>query len=334
MARVTHPLEPLSAEEIARASAIVKREHLDKPSLRFPLMMLAEPPKDAVREFKAGASVDRQIAFTVLDRADGEAYRGVVSLGEDRIVSWDPIEHGQPPILIEEFEAADAIVKSDPAFVEALARRGITDLEHVQIDLWSAGDFEIEGVDPSRRYARTACYVRDKPTDNGYARPIENVHAIVDLNEGKVIKVLDGDVVPIPAEVGNFDAESVGQLRTDLKPLEITQPEGTSFSVDGNLVHWQKWSLRVSLHATEGLVLHQVPYDDDGEEPIDPLSSKSVRDGRALWRRRATRSIGATPSMPASTGWAAIPDHSRWAVTALARSSTSTQPLATTTATR
>lgn len=266
MAGVIHPLDPLSAEEIERAAKIIKRDHSDKPLLRFPLMMLSEPPKDQVRGFERGGVVSRRAAATVLDRADGRAYEAVVALDEDRIISWSPIDVGQPPILIEEFESTEQVVKQDPAWLAAMAKRGITDVEHVQVDLWSAGDFEIEGVDSTRRYARTTSYVRDVPADNGYARPIANVHAIVDLNAGEVIKVLDGDVVPVPPELGNYDAASVGNVRTDLKPLDIVQPDGPSFVVDGNLVQWQKWSVRVSLHATDGLVLHQVSYDDDGNE--------------------------------------------------------------------
>ncbi len=51
-------------------------------------------------------------------------------------------------------------------------------------------------------------------------------------------------------------------MRDDLKPLEITQPEGPSFTVDGNLVRWQRWSLRVSMDPYEGLVLHTIGYED------------------------------------------------------------------------
>ena len=58
-------------------------------------------------------------------------------------------------------------------------------------------------------------------------------------------------------------------MRDDLEPIEITQPEGPSFTVDGNLVRWQRWSLRVSMDPYEGLVLHTVGYEDgDRVRPI------------------------------------------------------------------
>jgi primary-amine oxidase len=54
------------------------------------------------------------------------------------------------------------------------------------------------------------------------------------------------------------------RLREDIRPLEITQPEGSSFTLDGNLLRWQKWSLRVGFNHREGMVLHTVGYDDGG----------------------------------------------------------------------
>ena len=57
---------------------------------------------------------------------------------------------------------------------------------------------------------------------------------------------------------------SFKQYRDDVKPIEITQPEGPSFTVDGHHVSWQKWDLRIGFTPREGLVLHQIGYDDRG----------------------------------------------------------------------
>lgn len=50
-------------------------------------------------------------------------------------------------------------------------------------------------------------------------------------------------------------------LRTDLKPYVVQQPEGASFSVNGNAVHWQKWDFRIGFNYRDGLVLYGVTYD-------------------------------------------------------------------------
>jgi primary-amine oxidase len=50
------------------------------------------------------------------------------------------------------------------------------------------------------------------------------------------------------------------KVREDLKPIEITQPEGVSFTLDGHALEWQNWSLRLGFNHREGLVLHTLAY--------------------------------------------------------------------------
>jgi primary-amine oxidase len=50
-------------------------------------------------------------------------------------------------------------------------------------------------------------------------------------------------------------------LRTDVKPLNVIQPEGTSFHVRNNLIEWQKWRFRLGFNPREGATLHDVRYD-------------------------------------------------------------------------
>lgn len=46
--------------------------------------------------------------------------------------------------------------------------------------------------------------------------------------------------------------------------------QGPSFTVDGNLVNWQRWQFRVDFNYREGMVLHQIGYrDNDG--PVRPV---------------------------------------------------------------
>lgn len=57
--------------------------------------------------------------------------------------------------------------------------------------------------------------------------------------------------------VSERSVDEVG-IRGGLKPLNVVQPEGPSFTVDGNHVSWQKWDFRVSFNYREGLVLHNL----------------------------------------------------------------------------
>ncbi|MBV8994252.1 MAG: primary-amine oxidase, partial [Pseudonocardiales bacterium] len=52
--------------------------------------------------------------------------------------------------------------------------------------------------------------------------------------------------------------------RTSQRPIEIIQPDGPSFTVDGNLVTWEKWQFRIGFDQIEGLTLHQIGFEDGG----------------------------------------------------------------------
>lgn len=261
---VHHPLEPLNADEILTASSVIRAVHPDLAA-RFPLIVLHEPPKDTVRTFTPGDPIERRADCVVLDRRDGASYKALIDVNTEREVCWSRLEGVQPPILIEEFGIAKNAVRADERWQQAVGRRGIEDFDKVQIDPWSVGDWPIDNVDSSRRLLKTTSYYRENPRDNGYARPIENVVAVVDLNTAEVLEVFDGEVIPIPDVDGNYDEASVSGTREDLRPLDIVQPFGPSFAIDSNLLEWQKWSMRVSLHPTEGLVLHSVGYEDNRE---------------------------------------------------------------------
>ena len=62
---VTHPLDPLSADEISAASQIAA-SHDPRDGWRFPLVALDEPSKDVVRSFSDGDLISRR---AVLDDA-------------------------------------------------------------------------------------------------------------------------------------------------------------------------------------------------------------------------------------------------------------------------
>ena len=185
-------------------------------------------------------------------------------------------------------------------------RRGITDMDLVWVDPWPFGVYDDEADLEGRRLTRGIVWVRSNPDDdNGYAHPVENVIVIFDLHEMAVVRVEDYGVVPVPAKNANYGLDDVGPLRTDLKPIEITQPEGPSFTVDGKLVRWQKWQFRVGFTPREGLVLHTVGWEDDGRlrpvlhraamsdmvvpygDPAPTHHRKNTFDGGELQLRRA-----------------------------------------------
>lgn len=77
----------------------------------------------------------------------------------------------------------------------------------------------------------------------------------------EVIRVEVYNHYPIPYLDFNYAADRSGPLRQDIRPLEITQPEGPSFQIQGNQVYWQKWNFVVGFQMRDGLILHNLTYD-------------------------------------------------------------------------
>ena len=271
--RAAHPLDPLTADEIRRARTVVEEAGKVTDSVRFPLITLLEPPKAEVLAHRPGAEVPRRVLLIVLDLANGDTHEGVVSLTTGELEEWEQVPtaappYGQAPIMLEEFELVAEIVKADPQWREAIGKRGIEDLESVFVAPLSPGHFGHED-ELGKRILRSLSFVMQDPTDSPWAHPVEGLIAHVDIIGKQVIKIIDTGVVSVPAEQGNFDEARVGSPRTTLRPLEITQPEGPSFTVDGSQVTWENWKLRVTLDPREGLVLHTISFrDGERERPI------------------------------------------------------------------
>jgi primary-amine oxidase len=259
----THPLDSLSASEIEQAVQVLRSEKQLHEAFRFATIDLVEPDKATVRDFAPGDPIDVRVALVVLDSVEHRAHRAVVDLRAGTVTEWSALEGVQPAIMADEFEEAEQICKRDPEFLAALAKRGVTDPDLITVDPWSAGYYGVE--DDGRRLVNALVWVRSRPGDNQYAHPVDNLLAVVDLDEGRIIRIEDFGVVPVPAADANYTADSVPSLREDIKELEIRQPDGPSFTVDGQQIRWQKWDLRFGFTVREGLVLHDVGYTDGGE---------------------------------------------------------------------
>lgn len=99
---------------------------------------------------------------------------------------------------------------------------------------------------------------------------------------------------PVPAV--EYSAKTMGEeaFRKDLKPLQVHQPEGPSFTVSGREVSWQKWKFILGWTIREGPVLHNITYD--GRSIFYRLSMSEMTvpygDPRAPYRRKQAFDLG------------------------------------------
>ncbi|MCI0141854.1 primary-amine oxidase [Arthrobacter bambusae] len=252
------PFALTSAEDITAVRGVLADAGLFDGSIRIAYLGLLEPPRNA-------EAVDRRFRAFLHNVSTGAAQDVVVSVTHQEVVSkveLDTSVTGELPVIEEEFEVVEEILAQDERWLKALADRNL-DVSKVRVAPLSAGVFEYP-EEKGRRILRGLAFVQEFPGDSAWAHPVDGLVAYVDVVSKTVDQVLDFGPVPVPEEHGNFtDPELTGPMRTTQKPIHITQPEGPSFTVhDGNHVEWEKWSLDIGFDVREGVVLHNVAFDD------------------------------------------------------------------------
>ena len=137
-----HPLDPLGPEEIRHAARILRRDHGVGAGWRFASIELREPPKAVVRAWDDGPPApvcERAARVVCWNRDDGRAYKALVSLTEDAVLSWAHQPDGQPNMTVDEVHECDVAMRREPLVIDALARRGITDMDRVLVEAWAYG---------------------------------------------------------------------------------------------------------------------------------------------------------------------------------------------------
>ena len=136
-----HRLDPLTPDDIRRASAAVRAAHDLGAGMMFDTVTLNEPAKDIVRTFQPGQPFPRESFVGAFDRTYGAVFEARVNLRADKVGDWRPVPGVRPRILIDDITLVGEVARADPQFRAALAQRGITDFENVRVDPWSAGNY-------------------------------------------------------------------------------------------------------------------------------------------------------------------------------------------------
>src|SRR3954470_24567495 len=234
----THPLDPLDAAEIARAVAIARSAPGLSDRVRVIFVEAREPEKAAYLAWRdGGPAIPRAAIVTLNDCGRGRGLIVDVDLEGDRLVEVTELGDGvQPAISGDEFWVAADVMRADPRFREAIAKRGIDDPDKVYIEAWSSGTYE----PGPRRMVRAICWLKEADLDNQYARPLYGLVGAVDINALELLRLddhaperlrLDGRApgTPPPPLTGDYRNGGGQPYREDVKPLEVVQPEGPSF---------------------------------------------------------------------------------------------------------
>ena len=273
-----HPLDPLSEAEIKRACAITHDAFGD--AQRFIEVVTHEPSKDELRAYENDPSrtpPPRIARCTCWTRATNATRVTTVDLGRGAVVESSERNDVQPANNVLEYGMMEAIVRADPQFRAAIAKRGL-DVDKVHIDPWCVGHFSDDDDAQKGRMFFAVCYYRRNKDDLVYATPIEGIRAVGSMTENKLIKFIDEGEVPLPpAPPGDGwtdpRARARGRARP-LKPLAIAQPAGPSYVVKGHAVEWDCWRFRVGFTPREGLVLHGVGWQASASDAVRPIAHR------------------------------------------------------------
>ena len=120
-----HPLDPLTAPEVAAATAIVRASdgyEAQSDRCRFITIALQEPAKDGVLEWEAGGPRPaREAEVVLLDRGRAETIEAVVSLDDGAVIGWNVRTDVQPMAVVAELMEAEELLRLHPEFQAALA---------------------------------------------------------------------------------------------------------------------------------------------------------------------------------------------------------------------
>ncbi|KAI8140977.1 copper amine oxidase [Fennellomyces sp. T-0311] len=264
-----HPLDPLSVDEVRTASKVVRQSRAGDRYI-FSSVSLDEPSKEQVL---SGIEIERKALVILIDRPSGLVHEIVVSLNDEKITRWDKLQGVQPTQHPDEMIEAEQVMIKDERIIQECLALGITDMSTVYIDPWAVG-FYPDGKQEKRRIMQALMYMRTSTDDNQYAHPLDFT-PIYDVNAQKVIEIIHHtprnskfERPTVPLTNHHFLPEHLKRHRKDIKPIEITQPEGVSFTLNGNTLAWQKWRMHIGFNFREGVVISNVTYTEQEERPI------------------------------------------------------------------
>ncbi|KAI9894915.1 MAG: hypothetical protein M1814_000135 [Vezdaea aestivalis] len=284
-----HPLVQLTVEEHEAARQALLSSYPDD-LLQFRSLFLEEPPKAQLQRFleaeREGSTRLQhpprvaRVQYDVVHKNGAHDYSEALIDVASAEVTWRQIVDSdyQPSFTMDEFVAFQDACASSHLYKDAIAEFDLPKGFIVTTDPWPYGSRDSSDM---HRWTVGLCYARDgrhnNEDSNHYGYPIPII-PVLDTHTGKIVRIdrlatggkrdglAYGTHKPNVLDHCN-PAEYLPELleeplRQDLKPLNVIQPDGPSFSVtDNSLIEWQKWKFRVGFNPREGATIHDVTYD-------------------------------------------------------------------------
>ena len=256
---VQHPLQALTSQEYWAVYDVLRDNGKLDADTFVPSVLLHEPPKDRVLAWKTGDPIFREADVILIKK--GVVTEARVDIPGRKLLAFRERPDVQGPFFDSEFRDLAEAIKKDPRVIEALKKRGITDLNTVKCEPLPFGYFARPELDGHRiMYGNCSDMHGEFLT---WGREIEGLYVEIDAKDQKVLAVEDAGIAPVPAGPINFE-EAPENPRPGTTPIEVTQPAGPSFRITNGEVSWQNWRFRFRLDARVGPVVNLVRFEDGG----------------------------------------------------------------------
>jgi primary-amine oxidase len=258
---VHHPLDALTpAEYWVVYKAVRDAGHTEEKTL-FSSVLLHEPDKSYVLSWQPGTPIERKADVVLYYK--GHSYAALVNISTAKVESFEELKGMQAPFTTTEEQEVNEAIKHDPQIVEALKKRGITDLNLVLCYATPGGYIGLKEQD-GRRIGWGGCEYNIDAENGMEDREVAGIFFTVDMTSKKITRFTDYGVVPMPpvSEVYDYDG---GPAAPGTKPIVVTQPEGPSFTIKDGEVSWQNWHFRFRIDPRQGPVVNMASLESHGK---------------------------------------------------------------------
>ena len=258
---VHHPLDALTpAEYWVVYKAVRDAGHTEEKTL-FSSVLLHEPDKSYVLAWQPGQPIERKADVVLYYK--GHSYAALVNISTAKVESFEELKGMQAPFTRTEEQEVDDAIKHDPQIVEALKKRGITDLNLVLCYATPGGYIGLKEQD-GRRIGWGGCEYNIDAENGMEDREVAGIFFTVDMTSKKITRFTDYGVTPMTpvSEIYDYDG---GPAEPGTKPIVVSQPGGPSFTIKDGEVSWQHWHFRFRIDPRQGPVVNMASLESQGK---------------------------------------------------------------------
>ncbi len=258
---VYSPLDALTpAEYWVVYKALQTAGHTEEKTI-FSSVLLHEPDKQTVLKWTPGSPMERKADVVLYYK--GHSYGALVNITDAKVETFEELKGLQAPFTTAEGQEVNDAIKHDPRIVDALKKRGITDLNLVTCFATPAGYIALPEQD-GRRIGWGGCNY-DIDAENGSEdREVPGIFFTVDMTSKKVTRFTDYGITPMAPVSLKYDPNG-GPALPGTKPIVVSQPEGPSFTIKDGEVSWQNWHFRFRIDPRSGPVVNMASLDFEGK---------------------------------------------------------------------